>query len=105
MEPVNTMNKYSTQTTNAFDNFIIEEELDFHGFGVIDHLDIERILNNFIEDCHIRGVKNILVITGKGDVIRPLVPKLLAKNRFVADYRPAGYFTGQEGAYEIVLND
>lgn len=97
------MNKYPNNKESAFENFIIEAELDYHQFGVLDKLDVERILHEFIEDCYIKEQKYLLVITGKGNLIQPLVPKLLTKNSYVQDFRIAGYFTGQEGAYEVIL--
>src|SRR5687768_13042330 len=104
MNTVN-MNKYQNTKQKDFENFIIERELDYHQFGIIDKLDVERILNEFIEDSYVKELKYLLIITGKGPLIQPLVPKLLVKNLYVEDFRIAGYFTGQEGAYEVILKD
>ena len=82
---------------------VFDAELDFHEFGIIDHADIEKILFEFIEDSHYYDKKNLLVITGKGNVVRPLVKKLLAQNPLVKKFKQAGYFSGQEGAFEVEL--
>ncbi|MCA9381074.1 Smr/MutS family protein [Candidatus Dojkabacteria bacterium] len=82
---------------------VFDAELDFHQFGIIDTADIEKILFEFIEDSHYYDKKNLLVITGKGKVVKPLVKKLLGQNPYVKKFKQAGYFNGQEGAFEIEL--
>ena len=87
--------------------FLPQAELDFHELGVLTAYDIEKYLNEFLEDCYIAKLKNVLVITGKGNVVRPAVLKLLSelqkKNKFVESFKTAGYFNGQSGAVEVVL--
>lgn len=80
-----------------------EDKLDFHDFGILDAFEIESILNEFIEDAYHSGFRKVLVVTGKGAVIRPMAPKLLKKNQYVENFTQAGYFTGQSGAFEVTL--
>lgn len=87
------------------ENFIADSELDFHGRGLLNEFDIERILNEFIENEYTAGKNYLLVITGKGKVVRPLVKKLLAHNKYVTSFKQAGYFNGQEGAFEVTLKN
>lgn len=87
------------------DIFVSEDQLDFHDFERLTPFDIEKILNEFIEDSYVAGRENILIITGKGKVVRPLVEKLLPKNKHIRKFKRAGYFNGQDGAFEIFLNN
>lgn len=87
--------------------FYAQAELDYHEFGELTQFDIERYLNEFLEDCYIEKLKTVLVITGKGNVVRPAVLKLLSglqkKEKFIESFKTAGYFNGQSGAVEVVL--
>ncbi|GAB4284597.1 MAG: hypothetical protein Kow0081_1860 [Candidatus Dojkabacteria bacterium] len=86
-----------------FNDFIPDAELDFHNFGIIDHFQVEMILNNFIEDSYIANHKRIVVITGNGKVVKPLTKKLLRKNSYVKEFKEANYFNGKSGAFEVKL--
>ncbi len=83
--------------------FIPDSQIDFHEFGMLTKFEIEDLLTKFIEDSYYAECKNVLVITGKGEVIRPLVKFLLQKNKYVESFKTAGYFNGQESAFEVVL--
>lgn len=85
--------------------FVPDAQLDFHGMGVLTAYDIEKLLHEFIEDCYIVNKRQLLVITGKGSVVRPLVERLLKNHKHVARFQHAGYFSGQTGAFEVVLVD
>jgi len=103
-------NKYSTgkDQPNNLKNitlFYAQAELDYHELGLLTAYDIEKILSEFLEDSYIQGLKNVLVITGKGQTVKPLVSKLLPKNKYVESFKIAGYFNGQEGAIEVTLVD
>lgn len=81
-----------------------DSQLDFHDFETsLLPYDIEKILNEFLEDSHIAGHRHILIITGKGKIVRPHVKKLLGNHPLVQEFRTAGYFNGQDGAFEIKL--
>ncbi len=83
--------------------FLHDSQIDFHEFGVMDHFDVEKHLNEFIEDEYMKGHKALLIITGTGKMVKPLVAKLLKTNKFVKEFNEAGYFNGQKGAYEVTL--
>jgi DNA-nicking Smr family endonuclease len=83
--------------------FIAEAEFDFHQFERLTPYDIEKYLSEFLEDSYAKGYTFILVITGKGKVVKPLVQKFLAENKLVKHFQLAGYFNGQGGAFEVTL--
>ncbi|HEX9804928.1 MAG TPA: Smr/MutS family protein [Candidatus Dojkabacteria bacterium] len=84
-------------------DFIADDELDFHDFGILDNYQIEKILYEFIENSYYLEYEKLLIISGKGKVVRPAVEKLLKKNSHVAKFKKAGYYNGQEGAFEVIL--
>ena len=86
-----------------FNEFLPQAQIDFHEFGLLTNYDIEKYLNEFLEDCYISKLDKVLVITGKGNVVRPLVIKLLKQNKLVKSFKQAGYFNGQSGAVEVEL--
>jgi DNA-nicking Smr family endonuclease len=86
-----------------------EAKFDFHDLelkGITDY-EVETHLFHFLEDSYHKGLQNVLVVTGKGSVIKPMVLKLLKTSsqikNLVKRYKLAGYFNGQGGALEIVL--
>jgi DNA-nicking Smr family endonuclease len=83
--------------------FIPDSELDFHNFGVLNAAEIEKLLSEFIEDSYIANKNYLLIITGKGKFVRPLVKNLLRENKYIKSFKTAGYFNGQDGAFEVVL--
>ncbi len=89
--------------------FTPEAILDFHTFGLLTSFEIEKYLKEFLEDSYIQKLQNVLVITGKGEVVRPAVLKLLdefvKEGKFIESFKTAGYFTGQSGAFEIILKN
>lgn len=84
-------------------DFYPEATLDYHNRGSLDPFDIELLLTRFIEESLIANHKQVLVITGKGRVVRPIVMQLLRQHKQVASYNTAGYFNGQDGAIEVEL--
>lgn len=93
----------SKKRNPIFNDFIPDAELDFHNFGLVDHYQVEKILTEFLEDSQIMNYKQLVVITGKGPFIRPLVKKLLGNMNLVESLKTAGYYNGQSGAYEVTL--
>lgn len=91
------------QFDSVEDIFYCQNELDYHDLGPLTNYDIEKILNEFLEDSYIAMHKYVRVITGKGQVVRPYVQKLLKTNKYVEKFKTAGYFGGQDGAIEITL--
>lgn len=96
---------YPLQTMPPEDMFISQATLDFHKLGSLMHHEISQLVNEFIENSFHQGFYRIKIITGKGAVVRPMTQKILKKSTFVKDFRFAGYFTGQNGAIEILLKD
>jgi len=92
--------KYPKENLSPF-QFIPEDTLDYHDFGELTAFDIEKLLNEFLEDSYIAKYSNVLVITGKGQIVRPLVERLLKTNKFVEKFKSAGHFNGQSGAFEV----
>lgn len=84
-------------------NFIPDAILDFHDKGVLNAYEVEKFLNEFIEDSIIAEYKNIIIVTGKGQFVRPLVRKLLKVNKSIKKFNRAGYFNGQDGAFEVEI--
>lgn len=85
------------------DPFSPQAEFDFHDLGPLTSFDIEKYLDTFLEDSYNAKFTQVLVITGKGAVVRPLVYKLLKHHNLVKEFRPAGYFNGQGGAFEVEI--
>jgi len=84
--------------------FVPDDELDFHGMGVLTPYEIKIILDEFIEDSYSTGHNRVLVIVGKGKVVRPEVSKNLKQHIHVQRFKTAGYHTGGSGAYEVFLS-
>lgn len=85
--------------------FLAQSEFDFHDFEILNAYDIEKLLSDYLEDCYALGYKQVLVITGKGKVVRPAVNRLLKQHKLVLKHNLAGYFNGQDGAFEVQLID
>ena len=85
--------------------FISQDELDYHGLGPLTPFDIEERLDKFLEDSFVSGLNYVTIITGKGAKVRPLVERLLGRNKYVKKYRTGGYFNGQDGAFEVELGN
>ena len=99
-------NKYASKISDLNNSvFVPDGTLDFHDFGVLNRFDIGKVLSEFIEDTYVKGLKRVLIIVGKGQVVRPEVEKLLKINTYVESFKRAGYFNGQEGAFEVTLNN
>lgn len=77
--------------------------LDMHDFLPLPHDEIRLMMKKFIEDSHHSGLYQIKIITGKGQVVRPIALRLLKSLPYVKQFRFAGYFSGQDGALEILL--
>jgi DNA-nicking Smr family endonuclease len=80
----------------------VDAQLDFHDFKALLPYDVEQQLNEFLEDSYVRNYKQVLIITGKGKLVKPLVQKLLRNHKLVKKFEYADYYSGQEGA--VVVN-
>jgi DNA-nicking Smr family endonuclease len=87
-----------------------EAQLDFHNQGSLTPNQIKQRLNEFIQESHQKGIKKLLIITGKGlhsentAVVRPLVQNLLSSHPLVKSTLTARRDRGGEGAFEVLLN-
>jgi len=84
-------------------DFISDATLDFHDRGPLLPFDVETLFHEFIEDCQIAGYHNLLIITGRGPRVRPIVNKLLNEDPRIQSFKSAGYFNGQDGAFEVEI--
>lgn len=102
-------NKYSefsknNKTVKKLENiFVPDQILDYHGLGILDQYDVEKLLNDFISEAFSINCNRVLVITGKGNLIRKLLPNLLKNIDTVKSFNKASSKNGGEGAYEIYL--
>jgi len=85
----------------------IDARIDLHGYG---QFEAEDRLKDFLRGCFERGLRSVLVITGKGaygaGVIRGRFPEWLADpamRAIVAGVGPAHRRHGGEGAFYVAL--
>jgi DNA-nicking Smr family endonuclease len=78
---------------------------DFHNRGPLSKDIIEDLCASFLQECHANNDRFVIIITGKGEKVRPLVSRYLARSKRVKTFRTAGYYNGQEGAFEVELVD
>lgn len=89
--------------------FIDEAVLDYHDKGPLTTYDITKMFEDFIELSYSQDLTYLLIITGKGSnspkgaVIRPLIKKLLEKNKMIKRFKTADVARGGEGAFEVTL--
>lgn len=83
--------------------FFPEDTLDFHDLGVLTPNQIIFETNQFIELSQLSGHTKVRIITGKGKVVRPLVQKVISNHKSIAKFKVAGYYDGQDGAFDINL--
>jgi DNA-nicking Smr family endonuclease len=86
-----------------------QAELDYHDRGQMTEHEIKSIAKDFVEECSERGMKKILIITGKGlhsaqgPVIRPMIRAYLKKLPQVVSVETARRDRGGDGALEVEL--
>ena len=101
--PPNQSNKYAVLAEP-------QRSIDFHKAGILTNAEITALTKRFLERSSQAGLTKILIITGKGlhsqkgeAVIKPLVEKILQKNKFVKNFSWARRDRGGSGAFEINL--
>lgn len=86
-----------------------QAEFDFHGKGKLTEDDIRNMAQEFVEQSSQKGLKRVLIITGKGlhsldgPVVRPMLSWFLHKLPQVIKVSTARRDRGGEGALEVEL--
>lgn len=87
-----------------------QRQIDFHKAGILTKEEIIALTKRFLERSSQEGLTKILIITGKGlhsedgrAVIKPIVEKILSKNKYVKTFSWAPRNRGGEGAFEIQI--
>lgn len=84
-------------------SFEYQGRLDLHGMTLqVAH---DRALQ-FLNECHSRGDRRVLIITGHGDgetSIKKEFPHWINRLHFVSEYMEAGRSQGGDGAYCVIL--
>ncbi|MFC1599702.1 Smr/MutS family protein [Patescibacteria group bacterium] len=100
------------QKKNKFDNLSKpQEEFDFHDRGILTSHDIEKLADEFLDECRDRGLTKVLFITGKGlhsrngmPIIKPMLRKYLESKSFVLRVYEGRRDRGGSGALEVILD-
>ncbi len=86
-----------------------QAELDYHDRGKMTEHEIKSLAKDFVEECAERGMKKVLIITGKGlhseqgPVIRPMIRQFLHRLPQVVSVETARRDRGGDGALEVEL--
>lgn len=104
--------KERRQKNNKFDNLSKpQEEFDFHNRGILTPYDVEKLADEFLDECRDRGLTKVLFITGKGlhskngmPVIKPLLKKYLSGKPFVKRVYEGRRDRGGSGTLEVILD-
>jgi DNA-nicking Smr family endonuclease len=97
---------------NKYDNLSEPEaEFDFHDRGVLTPHDMQKLADEFLDECLDRGLTKIIFITGKGlhskkgmPIIKPLLRKYLLQHPRVLRVYEGRRDRGGSGTLEVVLN-
>lgn len=84
---------------------IYEDKIDFHEYGLLEKNQIQFFTDKFIQDSYSQGLKKILIITGKGAIVRPCVENTLRNHKLIKKYSRALEENGGSGAFEVWLKD
>jgi DNA-nicking Smr family endonuclease len=83
--------------------------LDLHGHTLFS---AKLLLNNFVSNCYEKNIRNVLIITGKGQnnkgALKEEVPKWLRDeflNKFLVNFNVAPKFFGGEGALLVRIKN
>lgn len=79
----------------------VSRELDIRGENV---LDAEEIVEDFLHNCYLSGLKTVSIIHGKGTgVLRQGVHSMLKRNALVEEYRLGTFGEGEAGVTIVTL--
>lgn len=97
---------------NKYDNLSKpQEEFDFHDRGVLPMSVVQKMTDEFLDQCERRGLIKVLFITGKGlhskkgmPVIKPFLKKYLGAHKNVVRVYEGRRDRGGEGTLEVILD-
>jgi DNA-nicking Smr family endonuclease len=84
-------------------DFPSQATLDYHNRGILDAFDVEKIFDDFAYDCVSKNYLYLIVICGKGKLVRPTIQKVLKTHTLVEYFKDGGYYTGGKGAFLVKL--
>jgi DNA-nicking Smr family endonuclease len=100
------------KSLNSFKNFGKKEpdiSLDLHGYTLYS---AKQLLQKFIDNCYEKNIRNVLIITGKGQnnkgALKKEVPKWLSDksfNQYVVSFNVAPSQFGGEGALLVRIKN
>lgn len=80
-----------------------DAKLDYHDRGVLDPYTIEKLLEDFILDSYLAKCNKLLVITGRGRVVRPLVLRILKHHKTVKNFEPLENVNLYGGSFVVYI--
>ena len=100
-----------TRKINKYENLSTPQaEFDFHDKGILREEDIQKLTDDFLEECEKKNLTKVLFITGKGlhsklgtPVIKPLLDRYLKSLPFVIRVQEGRIDRGGAGALEVDL--
>jgi len=103
---------FKQKKTNKYDNLSKPQaEFDFHNRGKLTPYAVQRLTDEFLEECRDRKLTKILFITGKGlhskhgmPIIKPFLNKYLKSLDYVVRVYEGRFDRGGEGTLEVILD-
>lgn len=104
--------KNKIKKNNKYDNLSKPQaEFDFHGRGILRMNEVQKMVDEFLDECRSRKLTKVLFITGKGlhsqkgmSVIKPFLRKYLDSLSFVDRVYEGRFDRGGAGTLEVILN-
>jgi len=104
--------KIKKTKVNKYDNLSKPEaEFDFHDRGALTMQKVQKIADEFLDECERRNLHKVLFITGKGihsrggmPKIKPFLRKYLLNHPNVVRVYEGRRDRGGSGTLEVVLN-
>ena len=80
-----------------------DAKLDYHDKGLLDFYTIEKLLNDFLLDSYLAKHNRLLIVTGKGKVVRPTVLRLLKNHKSVKKFEPLESTNFYGGSFVVYI--
>lgn len=104
--------KIRQKKVNKFDNLSKPQaEFDFHGYGILNMQKVQKLADNFLDECERRELTKVLFITGKGlhssdgmPKIKPFLKKHLSSHQNVVRVYEGRRDRGGSGTLEVILD-